>query len=436
MEKAAPPRILIPAGNFLQLAVLLLSAWLLNGCSAGSVDGQLVDYRTDAPISGATVTVTRSGWGPSNGQLVWDKRYSASTRTDSQGRFSIGLPGPVLLVGTGPGRLSAEAAGYQRLSEVEAPAGAHLRLQTVPQPARSVPGGIAAIGYYADGKPFGWNFVENRPTEDAEQADIFPLTIRRSPLGLTLAAHPQGGLRFISQTEQGIAVASYGHLLRYVDEAPADAYTASLTLAQPGTLFVRTRHGRYAKLAFDPMNMSYGSGSLAGTERPAEFALYLQFAYNPLTGRELPFDSLASGGRVEPVFAAIAADVPEDGMMPKIARSYRIEVRDEAGQLLDRLQVRLEPGVPRKLPGCLPAGDPNCGYENLELIYGADGLPHVRFSITGREFVFHASDHLVGRHKATVVEFHDYIQARAIRRELRLQEVEDRVDENAVIACS
>lgn len=383
-----------------------------------------MDYRTDAPISGAAVTVTRAGWGMSNGQLVWDKSYSASTRTDSQGRFSIGLPGPMLLVGSGPGRLSAEAAGYQRLSEVEAPAGANLRLQTVPQPARSVPGGIAVIGFYADGKAFGWNFVDNRPTEDAAHADIFPLAIQRSPLRLSLAAHAQGGMHFVSQQAQGIAAVSYGHLLRYAAEAPDTGYVSSLMLEEPGTVFVRTRDMRYAKLAFDPQRVSSGSGRLADANRPVKFALYLPFAYNPLPGRELPFDPVTSGGRVEPVFAAIAADVPAGGVMPKVARNYRIEVRNEAGQTIDRLHVRLEPSVPRKLPGCLPAGAARYGYENLELSYGPNGLPNVRFSITGKEFVFHASDHMVGRHKPTVVEFHDYVRSRAVRRELLLQEIE------------
>lgn len=411
--------------SLLMWLALLLSGLMLSGCDAEPVTGQLVDYRTNAPVAGATVTVTRNGWGLTGRTLVKDRNYSASTRTGPQGEFAINLPGPSLLTGS-VGRLHAEADGYQRLSDVVVSPGLRLRLQTVPKPKQAVPGGMASIGYYADGTPFGWNFVDNQPTADAAHADIFPRLIERSPIRLTLTAPSGGGIRFVPLTAQGIEVASSGYLLRYLDEAPAEGYEASVVLEEAGTVFVRTRDARYAKLAFDPQFMQSGSGFFGKLDRPAKFALILQYGYNPLPGRDLPFDPWGAGSWIDPVYAAIAADVPPDGVMPKIARRYRIEVHDDSGQIIDRLHVRLEPGVPRKLDGCLPEGAPSYRYDKVELSYGDDGLPRLRLTLSGSMIAFHSADHLVGRRKASVIEFEDFVQSRMQQRELWLQEVEDK----------
>jgi hypothetical protein len=53
------------------------------------VAGHVVDCQTNAPIAGAGVLVTQSGWGFSNGSLVWDRSYVYRTTSDDTGRFSV-----------------------------------------------------------------------------------------------------------------------------------------------------------------------------------------------------------------------------------------------------------------------------------------------------------------------------------------------------------
>ena len=89
----------------------------VSACADAHVTGRLVDYRTDEPIANATVTLSQRGWGRSSGQLVWDKLYTATTRTASDGTFELSNPGPRLLTGRS-GSLSVEAPGWQRLTDV------------------------------------------------------------------------------------------------------------------------------------------------------------------------------------------------------------------------------------------------------------------------------------------------------------------------------
>lgn len=409
--------------RFPVIVIGFVTATALAGCTGAPISGELVDYRSGEPVAGARVTLMQRGWGFDGGQLVWDRAYTASTQTGADGRFRLQLPAP-LLAGR-DGSLVVEASGYQRLTEVRAKPGAQLRLQSVPTPPETVPGGIARIGLLADGRPFGWSFIENRSVTDAAQADIFPELIQRSPLRLGLTVPAGGGVRFVSEAEQGIATSSYGHLLRYTDEAPAAGYDSRVVLdgSTGGTVFVRTPYARYAKLAFDPQRLHTGSGRLAGIEQPAQFALLLPFAYNPRPGRALPFDPAGGARAVEPLYAAAAAELPADGAVPRIARYYRLTLLDESGAVVDRLAVRLVPDVPRRLTGCPHDGQTGFRYENLLLSYGQDGLPRVQVSVHGERFAFHSAGSLVSRRRPTVLRFQDYGGQSPIQSyELRLQE--------------
>lgn len=411
----------------LRLAMIsLLSALLLAGCTGAPVSGQLVDYRSDEPIAGATVMASQRGWGISDGQLVWDRTYTTSTRTGADGRFQLRLPAPGLLA-WGGGTLTVEATGYQRLTEVPTAAGTSLRLQSVPALLTTVPGGIAQVGVLADGQAFGWSFVENRPTTDPARADIFPESIQQAPLRLTLTVPAGGGIRFVSQAEQGIAAVSYGHLLRYADEAPAEGYGTSLALDETssGTIFIRTPYQRYAKLGFDPLRLSRGSGRLAGLPQPAQLVLMLPFAYNPWPGPALPFDPASSIRGVDRLYAA-AAEVPADGIIRPIARRYRLTVLGSSGTTIDTLVMRLAPGVPQSVEGCPRPEQARFRYQNLLLSYGGDGLPRVQVSVQGERFSFHSADNLVSRRLPTVLTFHEYSDRAAPQAyELRLQELAD-----------
>lgn len=409
-----PPRTLVGV-----LTAAALGA-AMAGCSRTEVTGRVVEYGSGEPIADAVIAVTRRGWGVSGGQLVWDKAYHSETRSDAQGRFALPLPGPSLL--TGEASLQTRAAGFQRLSEVPVEAGESVELQTVPAPAHPVPGGAAHIGLLADGTPFGWSFVDNRAVTDLDHVDLYPTALRLSPPEMVLAAPPGGGLAFLSAAAQGIHAVSYGRLLRYAETAPQTGYHASLRLSAdtPGTVFVRTRDQRYAKLAFEPARLASGGG-LPGTSLPVKAAVSLPFAYNPLPGARLPFDPSSGFRRVDPRHAAVAAQVPADGVLPAVPRSYRLAVRDAAGRTVDALAVRLMPGRPQRLTGCARA-EGAYRYE-LALRYGADGLPRLAVSVYGKGFADHLGSSLVGLRRATVERFSDYGHLPAREYTLSLQEL-------------
>ncbi|WP_119155759.1 carboxypeptidase-like regulatory domain-containing protein [Caldimonas tepidiphila] len=384
--------------------LLAMAAAALPACAPEPVRGRLVEYRSGEPVPEATVTITQRGWGWSEGQLVWDRSYRARTRTGAEGRFELPLPAPGL-AGSGA-TLEVEREGFQRLTEVPAHAGAELLLQTLPVPAASVPGGHAMLGTLADGRMFGWSFVENRPVADPAQADLFPLRIGRDAPQLELSAPAGGGLQFLSQAAQRIASPSYGHLLRYAEQAPADGYAARLRLdaGTPGTIFVRTRDARHAKLAFDPSGFASVAGRVDGLDAPVAHALLLPFAYNPRPGRALPFDPAAHPPAPDPAHAAAAAELPPEGRQAPVARSFELTVRDAGGDLVERVALRLEPGVPRDL--ACPQG--RFQYRGVVLVYGDDGLARVRLSVHGPGFAFHGGERLVSRRKPALMRFQEY----------------------------
>lgn len=275
------------------ICLLLVTAVSCAGDSP-PVSGRVVDYRSDAPIENATVTLTQRGWGRSGRQIVWDKAYITTTRTDVDGSFGLSFPAPRILAGRS-GSLTVEATGWQRLVDVTVSGQADLKLQTLPVPDATVPGGIAQIGILEDGRHFGWSFADNTPVLDPQGADIFPIRLTEDPYSITLGAPRDGGLLFISREEQGISSPSYGDLLRYMNEAPPGEYRDSLELRSvAGTVVVRTSYGSYAKLAFDPWRRMLGRGRVTGLNEPVRFAVMLPFAYNPRPGRELPFDPTGS----------------------------------------------------------------------------------------------------------------------------------------------
>ncbi|HLV26048.1 MAG TPA: hypothetical protein VKZ41_07020 [Gemmatimonadales bacterium] len=405
----------------------LLILLVMSACGNAQVRGRLVDFRTDDGIANATVTLSQRGWGRSSGGLVWDKEYRATTRTEADGTFQLSLPGPRPLTG-GYGSLSIEAPEWQRITEVAVTGGANVLLQTLPTPETTVPGGIARMGVLDDGTPFGWSFVANAPTTNRAEADVFPLVVEKDPARLTLIVPPGGGLRFISEAEQRIAEASYGHLLRYVNEAPPDGYGDTLVLHAdtPGTVFVRTPYDRYAKLAFDARRLTTGSGRVSGMEQPVRFAVMLPFAFNPRPGRELPFDPAGSTRSVDPRLNSVLADLPADGTLARIPRTYRITMLNDNGAIADSFVVRLEPETVRNLEGAPRAGSPVFAYRNVRLDYDEGGLPRVRLTVDGEHFTYNSAPMLVGRRRPTAMDVDVYAPHKPVRRfELRLQEVEE-----------
>ena len=53
------------------------------------VAGHVVDCQTNAPIAGADILVSQSGWGFSNGSLVWDRTYVYRATSDETGSFEL-----------------------------------------------------------------------------------------------------------------------------------------------------------------------------------------------------------------------------------------------------------------------------------------------------------------------------------------------------------
>jgi hypothetical protein len=380
-------------------------------CSRGSASGTLVDYATGNPIAGASVAAHARGWGISNRQLVWDRSYTSGVRTDSEGRFSILLPGPRPLVFSGT-TLSVEADGYQRISDIIVPDGEPFLVQAVKSVPRAerVPGGMAYIGITDSGERFGWSFARNRPVLDMRDADVF-LADSASTLGgpLTFASTAPGGLLFLSRDQQHLASTSYGMFLRYASAAPKDGYRGEVevdTRGAGGTLFVRTTQGRFAKLAIvTPLSTMRGEIPVRGLPERAAWALPLPFAYNPFPGRSLAYDPSDPSGMVDPTVAGAAAELPESGAPERGPRRYRITLEDSGGTLIDSAVVTLAPGIP------VTIGDTERGryrFSNVVLTYGERGLAAVRLSIDSRAAVYHTADIIPNSRFATALDFFDY----------------------------
>lgn len=392
------------------LGALALLVWLaLWWFSPAPVSGRLVEYHSDFPVADAIITVSRQGWGRSehNGQLIWDKRYVATATTDSDGRFRVQLPGPVWLVGSGSGRLKAEAEGFHTLDVGYVPPGAELTLQTVADRDERLPGGTAYLGWDEDGESFGWSFIDDAPTRELALADLYSVAMQREPFEVTLAAADGGGLHFVSVEEQGIAHASWDYLLRYLDASPEPPSASRLALDDtPGTIFLRTPQDRYAKLAWEPETVTAMTGLVPGLDATSERLLALRFVYRPAPGRELLYQPPLFP--VDSVRAALQAQLPEAGEPSTGPRVYRLEVIDAEDRELERQQVELIPGVPVNLPSC--AGDAPLvwRFESLRLDYEEDSLPRLQLTVHGETSVHHSGPMLVGPREATIFKVMAY----------------------------
>ncbi|SEM04508.1 carboxypeptidase-like regulatory domain-containing protein [Halomonas daqiaonensis] len=388
------------------LAALALLVWLaLWWFSPAPVSGRLVEYHSDSPVPDAIITVSRQGWGRSehHGELIWDKRYVATATTDSEGRFRVPMPGPVWLVGSGGGRLKAEAEGFQTLDVGHVPPGAELTLQTVANRDEQLPGGTAYLGWDEDGEPFGWSFIDDASTRDLALADLYPLALNRDPLEVSLAAADGGGLHFVSADAQGIATPSYGYLLRYLDASPEPPAASRLVLNDtPGTLFLRTPQGRHAKLAWEPGAVTAMTGSVPGLDVTSKRLLSLRFVYRPGPRDELPYQPPLFP--VDPMHAALLAELPEEGEPYAGPRTYRLVVTGSEGRELERHRVELIPGVPVNLPSCAVGTPLTWRIESLRLEYDEDDLPRLQMTVDGETFIHHSAPKLVTTRHETVFE--------------------------------
>jgi hypothetical protein len=396
---------------------LLLS---LTGCHAGSftshVEGVVVDHRSGEPIVGATVVLERQGWGRSDsgGYIVWDKRYRTTVVTDDRGTFSVQVPGPALLVGGGPSVLLMEADGFQPLrTRVEG--GAQVSLHTIPDYEERSPGGTARMGQFADGRAFGWSFVENRAVTEPDRADLLAEGIAAADRRVILTVPPGGGLLFIPISEQEIGIWAEGHLLRFIDAPPQEPEADRLALGRdPGTIFLRTRDRRYAKLAWEPSNAFSFVGEVPGLEETAANQVHLPFIYRPLPGHYLPFQPPPR--RVDPLFAAAAAELDrsdEEGAASRRSRQgprqLILELRTSDGSVLDRQVVTLEPDRPQEIQVRPQGIDATWRYQNLLLRFDEDGLPRVGLRIDGPTFNSSFMPQWVTRRLETEFQFDAYV---------------------------
>ena len=70
------------------LALLILLA--CNGCRFDKhVSGRVVDHDGGELLQGGAVSTAQTGWGISQGSLVWDETHVTRTRTDSNGEFIL-----------------------------------------------------------------------------------------------------------------------------------------------------------------------------------------------------------------------------------------------------------------------------------------------------------------------------------------------------------
>lgn len=74
--------------NMAKYFVLFLLLTLLCGCQK-TVSGIVFDCKSQQPVAAATVTTRQTGWGISNGSVVWDKEFITTTTTNESGYFEL-----------------------------------------------------------------------------------------------------------------------------------------------------------------------------------------------------------------------------------------------------------------------------------------------------------------------------------------------------------
>jgi hypothetical protein len=257
-------------------AVFLLT---FNACGEDSVSGRITDYESGEALANVRVIAMQSGWGFSDGSLVWDKAYVSETFSNSEGKFQLtynhGSSANLLVQREG---YQDYRGWYEDGSEIE------IRLKRRLAEGLSLSASYLRLGKRQDGTFYGWNLAEGEIVTRAEEADLFPIRMDADSRGpLRLGTSGQGGLLFRGAEDLGVD----GNFLIYANEAPAEGYLQELSLTfegQGGLIFLRSRDGRhYAKIAFDPH--AFFSHADEGVLRD----LSLRYVYNPEASRALPF---------------------------------------------------------------------------------------------------------------------------------------------------
>jgi hypothetical protein len=271
------------------LAILLLAVALLLPACRGEkqLSGQIFDYASGRPLAGARIITRQSGWGLSNGSLVWDKTYITESRSNSQGEFTLRyrVGDSAKLIVSHP-EYQSFYAWYPAGSQVTV----HLRRLLVGPPR--VVDGYLRFGQKTDGSFYGWNFAAAEMTDDPGQADLFPLAVAPEKGGaIVLGCSGAGGILFVPQAELQVD----NLYLLYSDRAPEHGYAQSVELdfkLAGGIYYVRTRDGRhFAKVEFQP------SGYFMNAAEDIRRDLSLRYIYNPEASRDLRFQEAYQDGR-------------------------------------------------------------------------------------------------------------------------------------------
>ena len=101
-----------------RLLALFIVTPLLCACyprTEKTISGEVYDCTTHLPVAGAAVSTQQTGWGFSNDQLVWDKTYTTSATSDTQGHFTIAFS-----VGDAA-KLHVAKEGYHTAEQFETP---------------------------------------------------------------------------------------------------------------------------------------------------------------------------------------------------------------------------------------------------------------------------------------------------------------------------
>ena len=266
--------------------LIVALALLLSGCGVKTyaVEGSIVNYDTQQPLSGAVVTLSAVGWGTRNGFLVWDKVYIYQGVTDEQGRFSIEARRDATnLMATKGGYIP-----YQGWHDINRPV--HLKLKQKNAEYVPLPSGQLEVGSM-DSVPYGWIFAESKTTSDPAEADIFMGISNNSREHVILETSGRGGIAFISAEELGVN----SDFLVYAAIAPELGYVDAVELSlqrgkegPAGVYFVRTRDGKhFAKFYFGPSG--YGVLGSEQEHQEGHWALLLDYVYDPRGSRNLEF---------------------------------------------------------------------------------------------------------------------------------------------------
>jgi len=261
--------------------VLLMLLVALSACRREqALRGRVIDYDSGAPVSGATVSARQSGWGVSDGSLVWDKSFDYRASSDNDGYFELRY------AHGSAAHLWVEAQAYQRLVLWSEPSD-RLLLPLKPRflDDQALTAGHLVFGQYRDKRFFGWDFSTCRQVDESSGADLFPVEMDTDSRGrVVLGTSGQGGLVCQSFSELGAPAQP----LTYSDKAPREGYLPRVTLDftqdEGGVCFVRTRDGaHFAKFAYTPHNFA------ARADPQLQRDVVLRFVYNPGGGGDLRF---------------------------------------------------------------------------------------------------------------------------------------------------